>query len=70
MARFWQLHRAAILLGVLAVAFYWAGYRKGSLIAVAIGVGLEIAFWLRLTRRHGDGGGPAGERGRGDQHRP
>jgi len=57
---FWRQHRVTIALLALALLFYAVGYRKGSVVAIAIGAGLEIAFWVKLWR------GGAGGR---DDHR-
>jgi hypothetical protein len=48
---FMQRHGVLIALIALAVVFYAIGFKKGSMIAFALGVLFEIGFWARLFRR-------------------
>lgn len=50
----------AILLALLVVAAvcYAVGYRKGSVLAIALGVIVEIAFWVNLSRGAREARGP------------
>ena len=43
------------LLIVGALICYAIGYRKGSVIALLLGVGFEIAMWIRVARWPGRG---------------
>ena len=43
------------LLVVAALICYAIGYRKGSVIALLLGVGFEIAMWVRVARWPGRG---------------
>ncbi len=47
------MQRHGILIALLAIAIvcYAVGFKKGSMIAFAIGVLFEIGFWARLMRR-------------------
>jgi hypothetical protein len=46
------LQRHGILIALLAVAivFYAIGFKKGSMIAFALGCLFEIGFWAKLFR--------------------
>lgn len=47
-----------LALVVIAAVCYAVGYRKGSLLAIVLGVIVEIAFWVNLTRGAGKDQGP------------
>jgi hypothetical protein len=47
---FMQRHGILIALIALAAVFYAIGFKKGSMIAVALGLLFEIAFWGKLFR--------------------
>lgn len=47
---FLQRHGILIALIALAVVFYAIGYKKGSMIAFALGVLFELGFWAKLIR--------------------
>jgi hypothetical protein len=46
-----QRHGVMIALLVIAAFCYVIGYRKGSTLAIILGVTFEIFFWARLLRR-------------------
>lgn len=48
---FMQRHGILIALLAIAIVCYAVGFKKGSMIAFAIGVLFEIGFWARLMRR-------------------
>jgi hypothetical protein len=43
-------HGILIALIALAIVFYAIGFKKGSMIAFALGVLFEIGFWAKLIR--------------------
>lgn len=47
------LRRHGVLLALLAMALicYAVGYRKGSTLAIVLGVLFELGFWLGFWRR-------------------
>jgi hypothetical protein len=47
---FMRRHGILIALIGLAIVFYAIGFKKGSMIAFALGVLFEIGFWSRLIR--------------------
>ncbi len=49
--KFLQRHGISIALVLIAAFCYVIGYRKGSTLAIILGVALEIFFWARLLRR-------------------
>jgi hypothetical protein len=48
--RFCQRHGILFALLAFAIVFYAIGFKKGSMIAVALGVLFEIGFWGKLFR--------------------
>lgn len=44
-------HGVSLALIALAVICYAVGYRKGSVLALILGVLFELGFWMRLWRR-------------------
>lgn len=51
MREFLRRHGILIALVALAVVFYAIGFKKGSVIAFALGVLFEFGFWAKLIRR-------------------
>lgn len=47
---FIRRHAVLIVLVVLALVFYAIGFKKGSMIAFALGFLFELGFWGRLLR--------------------
>jgi hypothetical protein len=47
---FMQRHGILIALIALAIVFYAIGFKKGSMIAFALGLIFEIGFWAKLFR--------------------
>ncbi|TAG77691.1 MAG: hypothetical protein EAZ24_07365 [Burkholderiales bacterium] len=47
---FAQRHVVLIVLIALAIVFYAIGFKKGSMIAFALGFLFELGFWARLFR--------------------
>jgi hypothetical protein len=64
MSDFLRRHGVLIALVALAAVFYMIGYRKGSVFALAIGMVLEISFWVKFARRN-----QSAERKEGAKHR-
>jgi hypothetical protein len=48
--RFFQRHGILIALISIAIVFYAIGFKKGSMIAFALGCLFEIGFWAKLFR--------------------
>jgi hypothetical protein len=48
---FMQRHGILILLIAIAIICYAIGFRKGSTLAIVLGVSFEMFFWARLLRR-------------------
>jgi hypothetical protein len=48
---FARAHGVLIALVALAIVFYAIGFKKGSMIAVALGMLFELGFWVKLFRR-------------------
>jgi uncharacterized membrane protein YadS len=48
---FIKRHGISIALVLIAAFCYAIGYRKGSILAIILGVVIEIFFWSRLLRR-------------------
>jgi hypothetical protein len=47
---FMQRHGILIALLAVAIVFYAIGFKKGSMIAFALGCLFEIGFWAKLFR--------------------
>jgi hypothetical protein len=50
MKSFLQRHGILIALLALAIVFYAIGFKKGSMIAFALGLLFELGFWGKLIR--------------------
>jgi hypothetical protein len=49
--KFIQRHGVLIALIAFAIFFYAIGYRKGSTLAIILGIVFELFFWVRLSRQ-------------------
>jgi hypothetical protein len=49
--KFVQRHGVLIALIAIAIFFYAIGYRKGSTLAIILGIVFELFFWIRFSRR-------------------
>ncbi len=47
---FFQRHGILLALVALAAVFYAIGFKKGSMIAIALGMLFELGFWVKLMR--------------------
>jgi hypothetical protein len=47
---FLQRHGILVALIAIAIVFYAIGFKKGSMIAFALGMLFEIGFWAKLFR--------------------
>jgi hypothetical protein len=51
MEQWLRRHGVLLALLVLAIVCYGIGYRKGSVVALVLGVLFEIGFWLGFWKR-------------------
>ncbi|TAF99055.1 MAG: hypothetical protein EAZ43_16575 [Betaproteobacteria bacterium] len=50
MSPFFQRHGVMVALILIALVCYAVGYKKGSTLAIVLGIAFECAFWVKLAR--------------------